>query len=146
MRPTARAGARLKPVVVCNARRASVLLGAVLAACGAFSDAATRLAADIEGQAGRLGAAEGASVTIRHATPSRRGQCTGPYKVQVDKVGALVVWCFDAQGATVSSHSTSHHARFVDTRDTFIVSKAADEPLVIRLERRQGRALIVDVS
>ena len=119
---------------------------AALAACGAFSDAATRIAGDIEAQAGRLGAAEGASYTIRHATPSRAGSCEGPYRVQFDKVGALVVWCRNEAGETVSSHSTSSHARAVETRETFIVDKPARAVLAIRLERRNGRAVIVDVS
>ncbi len=125
---------------------AIALVVPALAACGAFTDAATRIAHDIESQSGRLGALEGASLTIRHATPSKSGECTGPYKVQFDKVGALVLWCYDAAGATMSSHSTTYHARFVDTRETYIVGKPAAAVLTIRLERRNGRAVIVEVS
>src|SRR5882672_8996818 len=90
-----------------------LLLLAVPAGCNNFTDAATRLAYDIEAGAGHLGNEAGAKYSIQHHTPSAAGQCTGPYLVQLDKVGALVIWCKDESGKTVSSHSTSYHARFV---------------------------------
>jgi hypothetical protein len=126
-------------------RFALCVLLATLAACGIGTDAATRLAYDIEAGAGRLGSNPDARYTITHATPSRAGECTGPYKVQLDKVGAIVIWCNDEAGRTVSSHSTSYHARFVDTPRTFILDKPAGSPLLIELERRAGRAVVVDV-
>jgi hypothetical protein len=116
----------------------------VLAAC--FTDAATRLAGDIRSGAGRTGRSEGAITIVKHDTPSSRGQCVGPYQVQVDKNGAIVVWCYDVDGNTVSSHSTSMHRPAVDTVETFIVQKDAGETLLIRLERRAGRVVITDVS
>ena len=118
---------------------------ALSAACDIGTDAATRLAYDIESGAGRLGSQPGARYTINHATPSKAGECTGPYKVQLDKVGAIVIWCKDEAGNTVSSHSTSYHARFVDTPGTFIVDKPARSTLEIDLERRGGRAVIANV-
>jgi hypothetical protein len=119
---------------------------AALAACSVGSDPATRLAADIEDGAGRLGSADGATLTVAHATPSKAGQCEGPYKVQLDRVGALIIWCYDSAGATVSSHSTSTHARSVDTRETFIVEKGVGETLSVQLERQRGHAVVVDVT
>jgi hypothetical protein len=113
--------------------------------CDIGTDAATRLAFDIEAGAGRLGRQNGATYSIRHNTPSKAGECTGPYTVQVDKVGALVIWCKDASGRTVSSHSTSYHGRFVDTPRTYILEKPAGAPLTIDLERRNGRAVVIDV-
>ena len=83
--------------------------------------------------------------SAHHATPSRAGQCDGPYEVQVDKVGAIIVWCYDAAGKTVSSHSTSSHGRAVETPRTWIVDKGAGETLIIDLERRGGRAVITNV-
>jgi len=115
-----------------------------LAGCD-LTDPATRLAYDIEAGAGRLGAADGAAATIRHAVPSRAGECTGPYKVQVDKVGALIIWCNDASGRTVSSHSTTYSARFVQVPDTHIVDKPAGAALEIELVRQQGQAVVMDV-
>jgi hypothetical protein len=116
-----------------------------MAGCDVPTDAATRLAYDIESGAGRLGKQEGAKHSIAHSMPSKSGECTGPYKVQLDKVGALVIWCKDAAGRTVSSHSTSYHARFVDTPRTYILDKPAAATLTIEIERRSGRAVVTDV-
>jgi hypothetical protein len=78
-------------------------------------------------------------------TSSKSRECTGPFKVQFDKVGALIIWCKDASGGSVSSHSTSYHGRFVDTDRTFIVDKPAGSVLLIQIERKQGRAVITNV-
>ena len=121
----------------------AALLG--LAACGFATDPATRLAADLEAGADHLRPDNGATDSVHHATPSRAGQCDGPYRVQLDKVGAMIIWCKDAAGKAVSSHSTSSHARYVDTPRTWIVDKGAGETLIIDLERRGGRAVITDV-
>jgi hypothetical protein len=117
---------------------------AFLAGCGIGTDAATRLAYDLEAGAGRLGSEPGARYSVQHRTPSRSGEREGPYSVQVDKVGALFIWCRDGAGRTVSSHSTSYHARFVDTPKTYILEKPAGATLTIDLERRAGRAVIAD--
>ena len=122
----------------------SVLTVLLLAGC--VTDAATRLAYDIEHGAGSVGRADGTRYTLVHRVPSSASECVGPYRVQLDKVGAIIVWCKDAAGdTTVSSHSTSYHARFVDTVETRIVDKPAKEALVIDLERRGGRVVIVGV-
>jgi hypothetical protein len=123
----------------------SVALGAWLAGCGIFTDAATRLAYDLEAAASRVGTPPGSRYTLVHRTPSKSGECTGPYKVQVDKVGALVIWCMSAAGETVSSHSTTYHSRFVDTAATTIVDKPAQAPLTIELERVGSRVVVVAV-
>lgn len=83
--------------------------------CGDLTDAATRLASDIEVGVDQLGSQTGARSSIRHETPSKPGRCTGPYTVQLDKVGALIIWCKNSAGETVDSHSTSYHSRYVDT-------------------------------
>lgn len=123
----------------------SVVLATLAVACGRFTDAATRLASDIEAGASRLGSETGATYRIEHETPSRSDQCTGPYTVQLDKAGALIVWCKDAAGQAVSSHSTSYHSRFVETPRTWLVDKAASSTLVIDLERQGGTAVVTDV-
>lgn len=124
-----------------------VLLGAAaLAACGDWTDPATRIAFDIEDGARALGAADGDEFTVYHSVPSQNDECTGPYQVQLDRVGALIVWCYDASGETVSSHSTTTHSRIVDTAGTWILDKPAAETLVIRLERRGGRAVVTGVE
>ena len=131
-----------------NRRRISSVLPVLLAAltaCDGFTDAATRLAYDLEAGAAGLGSANGTRYSVEHRTPSRTGECEGPYQVQLDRVGALIVWCKDAAGATVSSHSTTYHARYVDTPRTYILEKPAHSTLTIELERRGGRAVITGV-
>jgi hypothetical protein len=101
---------------------------------GCLTDAATRLAYDIEAAAGHVGRPDSARYTLAHRTPSKAGECVRPYKVQLDDVGLIVIWCKDAAGdKTVSSHGTSYHRRFVDTPETHILDKPAGEALVIGL-------------
>ena len=126
-------------------RVAAALAFVSMSACGAATDPATRLASDIEAGADRLRTQNGATDRIHHATPSRPGQCEGPYELQLDKVGAMIIWCKDAAGETVSSRSTSSHARYVETPQTYLVDKVAGETLTIDLERRGGRAVVTDV-
>lgn len=117
-----------------------------LAACDFATDAATRLAGDIQAGAARLGKDLGSSYRIEHVTPSAAGQCVGPYTVQLDKVGALIIWCKDGAARVVSSHSTSSHGRFVDVPQTFRLDKPAGATLVIDIERQAGgRAVVIDV-
>lgn len=128
-----------------RARAGAALPLALLAACAVPTDPATRLAADLEAGSDRLRMDEGATDSVHHETPSRPGECGGPYKLQLDKVGAMIVWCKDAAGGTVSSHSTTSHAPHVDTPRTHVVDKGAGETLIVDLERRGGRAVITDV-
>lgn len=117
----------------------------VLLLAGCLTDAATRLAYDIKAGAARVGPGDGAYYIVEHRTPSRWRECTGPYTVQLDQVGALIIWCRAADGqAVVSSHGTSYHRRFVDTPRTWILEKGAGETLLIRLERQHGRVVIAE--
>lgn len=120
------------------------LLAAVLFLTGCFTDAATRLAYDIESGVNRMNRLNEAHYSIRH-TPAESSECTGPYTVQFDKVGALIVWCKDAAGNVGASGSTSYHARFIDTPTTYILDKPAGSTLAIDLERRAGRVVVADV-
>lgn len=138
-------GLHRRPVSLASRNARVAIVVVTLAACDAFTDAATRLAYDIEAGAKHLSSAAGATYRIEHRTPSKTGECVGPYKVQLDKVGALIVWCYDASGATVSSHSTSYHARFVDAPQTYLVEKQAGETLIIDIERRGGQAVVTGV-
>jgi len=125
--------------------RASLLVAVLgLAGCGVFTDAATRLAYDLESAARSL-KQPGDRVSLRHEIPSRRGECEGPYTVQLDTAGALVFWCRNDHGEVVASPGTSYHRRFVETPDTYYLHKEAGEALVIELERRGEKAVIVGV-
>jgi hypothetical protein len=131
--------------ISCSRWSLLVLFLTVMTGCDIGTDAATRLAYDIEAGTSRLGKEAGAKYSIEHKTPSKAGECAGPYTVQLDKVGAIIIWCRDAAGKTVSSHSTSYHARFVDTPQTFILEKPAGGTVTIDLERRDDRAVLVSV-
>jgi hypothetical protein len=122
-----------------------LLLLSATSGCDILTDAATRLADDVKEGAGKLGHEAGARYSIRH-TPAEADECSGPYTAQLDKVGALIVWCKDAAGNTVASGSTTYHSRFIDTPKTYIVDKAAGTTLVIEIERRNGRAVVTNVS
>jgi hypothetical protein len=116
-----------------------------LAGCDIGTDVATRLAYDLKAAARQLGRDEGAKYSLVHKTPSKSGECEGRYKVQLDKVGALIIWCYDAAGTVVSSGSTSYHGRYVDTPKTWILDKPARSALTVDLERRGGRAVVTNV-
>lgn len=125
----------------------TLLLLSLLLLTGCFTDAATRIAYDIEAATKRVGHTENSQFTLAHRTPSKKGECDNSYKVQLDKVGALIIWCKDEMNnQTLSSHSTSYHSRFVDTPQTYILEKNAGETLFIELERRNGRIVIANVK
>jgi hypothetical protein len=117
----------------------------LISGCADLTDAATRFAYDIETGESRLGKSDGDNYSIQHKTPSKADECTGAYKVQLDKVGAFIIWCYDTAGNTVSSHSTSYHARFIDTPQTYLLDKPAGSTLTVDLERRAGRAVVTNV-
>jgi hypothetical protein len=122
-----------------------LMLLAALSGCDVLTDSGTRLAFDIESGAKRLGPEAGATYSIQHR-PADNSECSGTYTVQLDKVGALIVWCKDASGQTVASGSSTYHSRFIDTPETWKLDKAAGTTLVIELERRNGRAVVTDVK
>jgi hypothetical protein len=126
--------------------REPAILAAAILLPGCWSDAAAQLTHDLESGAARMGSSDGSPCSPVHRAPSAPGECEGPCRVQFDRVGAIIVWCKDANvAATVSSHSTMSHGHFVDNPETFILDQPAREPLVIELERRGGRVLISSV-
>ena len=125
---------------------ASIAIAALLGGCDGWTDPATRLASDMESAVGRLDRADGARTTLVHREPSKPGECEGPYRVQLNATGAMIVWCFDDAGRTTASGSTSYHNNFTGTDEDFLVDKPAGEPLRVTWERRGGRPMIVSVS
>ena len=123
----------------------SVAFALCLAGCSLLQDSATSVAADIENGVGRLGRAEGATHVIVHEAKARAGANVRSITVQFDKVGALIVWYYDAEGKVLESGSTSYHSRFVDTAETIIVDKPVSSALRIELQRRNGRAVVTRV-
>ena len=137
-------------------RKLSVLVLALLT--GACSDAATRVAYDIESGTKKLGSAEGARIEIRHV-PSRWPEgCAGSYTLHLGKGSAtadgngnfhinrdadgLSVRCFNSSG-NPHAWGTTYHLRFVDVPETVDLQKQGGEVAVIEVERKSGRAVVV---
>jgi hypothetical protein len=127
-------------------RLAALMLTAVLGGCGDFlTDGATRIAHGLEVGANALGPAEHARLALTHQPKASPEGCAGAYKLQLSANAGLVIWCFDGAGKTTGSHITTYHLRFVDVPQTWILDKAAQAPTTIELERRKGRATVVEV-
>lgn len=100
----------------CHLVPRTLLWLSLLLLTGCFTDAATRIAYDIETAAKHVEHTGNSKFTLAHRTPSKKGECNNSYTVQLDKVGALIIWCKDEKNIqALSSHSTSYHSRFVDT-------------------------------
>jgi hypothetical protein len=109
----------------------------------ACTDAATRVAYDLEAGAKNLRASSGRTATVDH-TPRRMPEgCPGPYTLQLSQGSVLVVWCQDSIGGVTSgSHTTTYHMNFVAVPETWIIHKAAGQHALIDL-RRDGDNVVV---
>jgi hypothetical protein len=108
-----------------------------------LTDAATRLARDLKDGASRLASSRGDSIVVVHRMKPEPEGCRHGYRVQLSAASALVVWCRSADGAqTVSSHTTTSHLPAVAVPRTWIVDKAAGEPLRIELTRAAGKPVV----
>jgi hypothetical protein len=135
-------------------RAAIVTLAFYTSAC---SDAATRVAYDIESGRGKLASHEGARVEIPHDPRRWPEGCTGSYRLRIEKgaaenlghgnfrirpnSGSLSVGCGSTGNWT--GRTTSYHLRFVDVPETVEIEKEGDEVVFIEVERRSGRAVLV---
>jgi hypothetical protein len=116
--------------------------------CRYLTDGGTRVGFQLERGAGELGNNEGATYTVTGITPAISDDCTGPYRVQFDKVGGIVVWCYDNDSPdhhVVGGGSTSHSVPYVDTPRTWIIDKPAGAAISVDLQRSHGRPIIEKV-
>jgi hypothetical protein len=116
-------------------QRHAMALALGLAAVGCLDflyDAATALAADIQGHAKRVSRT---AISFEHRPDPGRGGCADAYKAQFSANAGLVVWCYAPGGGTqvVSSHITTSHLPWVDVPNTLIVDKQRGEALSIEL-------------
>ena len=128
-----------------NARLLICFFG-LLGACAGSSDPASRLADDIKQATAQLASQDGARHTLIHRTPSKPGECAGPFNVQIDPSGLVFLWCQDE--ATAETRTT-HEAKLdgsITAMDSFVLSKRPAEDLIIDLARSKDKILIVSVK
>jgi hypothetical protein len=140
-------------------RRRLVPVAALLALAGC-SDAATRVAYDIESGIEKLEPRDGARADIRHAPRSWPEGCSGSYTLRIEKgaavnlgngnfrtaenSGNLSVQCYGDDGNPHRWHTT-YHLRFVDVPATVEVTKQAGEAAVIQTQRVAGKPIVAGV-
>ena len=111
---------------------------------GLLTDAATRLAGELEDGAAKARKAADGRVTVEHLPkPSPEG-CADDYRVQFSQASSLVIWCSTA-GNVTSSHTTTSHLPAVEVPQTWIVEKHKGESLFVNLERRGDRVVVTAV-
>jgi hypothetical protein len=119
----------------------------VAALCLACTDAATRVAYDLEAGAKQLESSSSSSYVVDHAPSKQPEGCPGGYTLQLNKESSLLVWCQDeSEGPSVSSHTTTYHLRFVHVPETYKIHKGPGEHARIALTKRAGGIFVTGVE
>lgn len=139
-------GTAPRPVSGLGLRRHSagrtVVLG-LLGALGACTDAATRVANDLERGAKQLRASSARTATVEHVATVTPEGCPGGYTLQLSEASSLLVWCQDSIGGPSSaSHTTTYHLHYVTVPRTLIIHKDAGQHALIDLTK-EGDAIVV---
>ena len=135
-------------------RRTHQVIGAVLAmvvgvpamGCDSFlTDAATRLAYDLEARARSLRAKSATELVFDHKPKSWPEGCKGDYNVTLQAGGSLLVGCVGEPNYTHLgySYSTTYHRRFVRVPRELKVTHSPAEATRITLQKDDGD--IIDV-
>ena len=135
-------------------RRTHRVIGAVLAViaavlvmgCDSFlTDAATRLAYDLEAGARSLRAESATELVFDHKSKSWPEGCKGDYNVTLQAGGSLLVGCVGEPNYTQLgySYSTTYHRRFVRVPRELRVAHSPAE--ATRITLRKGNGDIIDV-
>jgi hypothetical protein len=123
--------------------RQCLLVLSATAACGAFTDAATRVAYDLEGGAKRLRSSSERTLAVKHVPQATPEGCPGDYTLQLSQESALLVWCQDSIGGpSTGSHTTTYHLNYVSVPQTLVIHKHAGEHAWIELTKH-GDAVVV---
>lgn len=138
MRALASGGCRPLPAL------AVALSGFALAGC---TDAATRIANDVESAAKSLRQSTEARATVQHQPSNWPDGCSDGFRLEIGKgrsddprKGSIVVKC-----AGRGIFYTTYHLNFVFVPETVAVTKKPGEPVVIALERRGAEVALVGV-
>lgn len=129
-----------------RARGRALVAGGALALAGC-TDAATRIAYDIEAGAKSLKSSAQSGATVRHEPASWPDGCGGGYALEIGRgasgdpgKGSITVKC-DGRGIFY----TTYHLNFVVVPATVSVRKAAGEPVLLQLEKRGGDIALTEV-
>jgi hypothetical protein len=125
--------------------------GALAAACvfalAGCTDAATRIAYDIEAGAKSLRSSAQSAVTVRHEPASWPDGCGDGYALEIGRgasgdpgKGSITVKC-----AGRGIFYTTYHLNFVVVPALVSVRKAAGEPVLLQLEKRAGDIALVEI-
>ena len=123
-------------ISICNAISGLTLITA-LAGC---TDAATRIANDIEAGAAKLRRSGTTRLTVKHASARSPEGCAKGYYLQLSERSIMVVWC--AEGG---SYGTTYHLNSVEVPQTHRITKQAGEPTLIDLEKNNDRIVLTAV-
>jgi hypothetical protein len=129
-----------------GARGRAFLAGGALVLAGC-TDAATRIAHDIEAGAKSLQASAETRATVRHE-PSRWPEgCEGGYALEIGRgargdpgKGSITVRC-----AGRGLYYTTYHLNFVVVPATVSVRKEAGAPVLLLLEKRGGGIALTEI-
>ena len=120
-----------------------LLLLAPLAAFSACTDAATRVANDLESGAKHLRSSRAMTATVDHAPTAAPEGCAGAYTLQLSRASSLLIWCQDSIGApSHGTYTTTYHLNFVTVPQTFIIHKDSGQHALIGLAM-DGNAVAV---
>ena len=122
---------------------ASIAAVAFALAC---TDAATRVAYDLESGAKKMRASNLQSLTVDHGPRSEPEGCPRGYTLQLSEAAGLLVWCQDSiGGASSSSHITTYHLHYVKVPRTYKIHKNAGEHTFIELSRDDDDIIVTAV-
>jgi hypothetical protein len=114
-----------------------------LGALAACTDAATRVAGDLEAGAKKLRASSQQTAVVEHAPAPTPEGCPGAYTLQLSQASSLLVWCQNSIGGPSSaSHTTTYHLNYVAVPRTFIIHKDSGQHVLVDLTK-EGDAIVV---
>ena len=129
-----------------RARGRALVAGGALALAGC-TDAATRIAYDIEAGAKALGSSTDSAATVRHEPSRWPDGCGDGYALEIGRgasgdpgKGSITVKC-----AGRGIFYTTYHLNFVVVPATVSVRKAAGEPVLLMLEKRASEIALTEV-
>jgi hypothetical protein len=107
------------------------------------TDAATRVADDLEAGAKRFRKTATATATVEHSPKATPEGCPGGYTLQLSEESALLVWCQDSIGGpSVTSHTTTYHLNYVDVPRTLVIHKERGQHVWLDLAKEGDRIVV----